>query len=102
MIFVSEYKIAMGKVRETNVEAGRAEARFQALQKQQRDAYRKTEQLIEVAKDIEIKVTRETRIRATRLSPKEDWEVITPNRDTTISDDVNVVELSIATALKTK
>ena len=73
-----------------NVKAGRAEARVQRFQNEQRDAYRKTRELIEVAKDLEIKVTRETRMRAARSFPKEDQEATTPNRDTTISDDVNM------------
>ena len=85
-----------------NAEAGRAETRVQTLQNEQRDAYRKTRKMIEVAKDLEIKVTRETIIKAARSFPKEDQEATTPNRHTTISDDVNMAEPSIATAPKTR
>ena len=85
-----------------NAEAGRAEARVQTLQNEQRDAYRKTRKMIEVAKDLEIKVTRETIIKAARSFPKEDQEATTPDRHTTISDDVNMAEPSIATAPKTR
>ena len=85
-----------------NAEAGRAEARVQTLQNEQRDAYRETRKTIEVAKDLEIKVTRETIIKAARSFPKEDQEATTPNRHTTISDDVNMAEPSIATAPKTR
>ena len=72
------------------MKGGRAEARVQRFQNEQRDAYRKTRELIEVAKDFEFKVTREARMRAARSFPKEDQETTIPNRDTTISDDVNM------------
>lgn len=58
--------------------------------------------MIEVAKDLEIKVTGETIIKAARSFPREDQEATTPNRHTTISDDVNMAEPSIATAPKTR
>lgn len=62
-------------------------------------AYRKTQELIKVADELRVKVTKETRTRIAMSSPMKDQATTTSNATTTASDrNVNRGELSIATA----
>lgn len=99
MIFVSEYRFAMEKIKELNAEVGLAEARAQALLQKQRDAYDRTQELIKVAKELKVKVTDETSMRIAESAPKEDPDTRTNDKNTTNSDgDVNMGEFLTATA----
>lgn len=100
-IFVTEYRFAIESVKKVNAEAELAEARVQTLRAEQRDAYRKAQELIKVAEELEVKVARETRVRVAQSSPKEDQDATTSDGDTTNSDgDVKMGEFPTATAPK--
>lgn len=78
-IFVTEYKLAMERVKEINAEARHAEARVQTLRVEQKSAYCKTQELIKVAEELELNVARETRMRIAKSSPEKDQETMTTN-----------------------
>lgn len=101
MVFVSEYRFAMEKIKEMNAEVGLAEARAQTQLQKQRDAYHRTQELIKVAKELKVKITDETRVRIAKSTPKEDPDTRTTNKNTTDSDgDVNMEEFLTVTAPK--
>lgn len=101
MVFVSEYRFAIEKIKEMNAEVGLAEARAQTLLQKQRDAYRRTQELIKVAEELKVKVTDETSVRIAESAPKEDPDTRTNGKNTTNSDgDVNMGEFLTATAPK--
>ena len=101
MVFVSEYRFAIEKIKEMNAEVGLAEARAQTLLQKQRGAYRRTQELIKVAEELKVKVTDETSVRIAESAPKEDPDTRTNGKNTTNSDgDVNMGEFLTATALK--
>lgn len=63
VIFVTEYTFATEKVRKMNAAAELSEARTKELRAEQKDAYRKTLDLIKVAEELEVKIATDTRIR---------------------------------------
>lgn len=101
VIFVTEYKFAMERVNKMNAEAGQAEARAQTAREEQRDAYHKTQELIKVAEELEMKVAKETRMRIAKFSPEENQDTTPTDGNTADSDgDVKVEGLSTGTAPK--
>ncbi len=101
VIFVTEYQFAMEKVKKLTAEAGELEARVQTSRAEQRDAYRKTQELIKVAEELEVRVAEETRIRVARSSPKETQGTRTTDGNTTDSGgDANMENLSAAATSK--
>lgn len=99
VIFVTEYKLAMEKIKKMNAEAELAETRAKMLRVEQKDVYRKTQELIKVAEELEVKVARETRMRIAKSSPGDDQDTADTGGNTTDSDnDVNMRELSTPTA----
>lgn len=99
VIFITEYKFAMERVKEMNAEAELAERRARMLRGEQEDAYRKTQELMKVAEELEVKVARETRMRIARYSPAEDQDTaITDGNSTDSDDDMNIRELSTPNA----
>lgn len=88
VIFVTEYKFAMERVEKMNAEAER-------LRLEQKDAYRKTQELVKVAEELKVKVAREQWMRIARSSPGEDQDrAITDGNTTDSDDDMNIGELS--------
>ena len=85
VIFVTEYKFAMERVKEVNAEAARDEARVQTLRAEQNGAYRKTRELIQVAEELELEVAREMRTRIAKSSPEEDQDTMTTDGESTDS-----------------
>ena len=103
MVFVSEYRIAMEKVKDLNAEAELAEAWAQTLLQEQRDASRNIQDLIKVAKELKVKIADETRMRIAESRPKENQDTRTTSRNTTNSNgDVNMGEFLTATVPKTR
>ena len=101
VIFVTEYKFAMERVEKMNAEAEQAERRAKRLRVELKDVYRKTQELIKVAEELEVKVARETKMRIAKSSPGEDQGMaITDGNSTDSDDDVNIRELSTPTAPK--
>ena len=98
-ILATKYRFAMERVRRLDAEAGKAKECVQALRAEQRDAYRKTQELIKIAEGLEVKVPRDTRVRIAESSPEEDQDATTTDGNTTDSDgDVNMGGLSIASS----
>ena len=85
VIFVTEYKFAMERVKEVNAEAARAEARVQILRAEQDSAHRKTRELIQVAEELELEVAREMRTRVAKSSPEDDQDTVTTDGESTDS-----------------
>ena len=101
VIFVTEYKFAMDRVEKMNAEAELAETRAKMLRVEQEDAYRKTQELIKVAEELEVKIARKTRMRIASSSLEKDQDTAITDRNSTDSDDdVNIRELSTPTAPK--
>lgn len=101
MVFVSEYRFAMEKIKEMIAEVGLAEARAQTLPRKQRDVHRRTRELIKVAEELEVKIMDEMRVRTAESAPEEDPGMRTTNKNTTDSDgNVNTGEFLTATAPK--
>lgn len=99
VIFVTEYKFAMERVKELDAQVGKAKAALQDLRTEQRDAYRKTQELIKVAEELQVKVASKTRMRIARSSPEEDQDTTTIDGNTADSNtDVNMGALSATTA----
>ncbi|CAF9926870.1 hypothetical protein IMSHALPRED_007074 [Imshaugia aleurites] len=84
-IFVTEYKIAIDKIKEIYAEVEEAEARVQKARAEQRDAYCKTQELIGIAEELELDVPRETRKSIARCHPVEDQDTIIGNGESTDS-----------------
>ena len=101
VIFVTEYRFAMEKVEKMNAEAGQAEARVQTAREEQRDACRKTQELVEIAEELGMKVAEETRMRIAKSSLEENQDTTTTDGNTADSDsDVEMEGLSTGTAAK--
>lgn len=98
VIFVTEYRFAMEKVERMNAEAGKAKDLARMCRAEQKDAHRKTRELIKVAEKLRIKIARETMMKIAMSAPEEDQDTTTTDGNTTDSDgDVNTVEPSTAT-----
>lgn len=87
VIFVTEYKFAMERVEEMRAEAELAETRVKALRAEHKNVYRKTQELMKVAKELKVKVGRERWMRIAKATPKEDQDTPTTNGNPTDSDD---------------
>ena len=101
-VFISEYRIAMERVKEMNAEAGRAKARVRKLRQKQKNTCCRTQELIKAVEELVIKLGWETRMRIADSSPEEDQDTTATDMDTTNSDgDVNMGDFSTTTAPKT-
>ena len=101
VMFVTEYRFAMERVKKLDAEARELEARVQTSRAEQRDAYRKTQELIKVAEELDVRVAEETRMRIARSSPKETQGTTTTHGNTTDSGgDANMENLSAAATSK--
>lgn len=100
VIFVTEYRFAMERVKEVKAEAELEETRAKELRAEQKDVYRKTQELMKVAEELKVKVGRKRWMRIAKASPKEDQDTPTTDRNTTDSDDVNMGVVSTPTTSK--
>lgn len=101
VILVTEYRSGMERVNKMNAEAELAKARAKMIQAEQTDAYRKTQELINLAEELKVKIASETRLRTAKSSPEEDQNTTTIEGNSTDSDgNVNMGELWTATGPK--
>lgn len=99
VIFVTEYKFAMERVKKFHAEAELAEARIQVARMEQRRAYCKTQELIKVAEELEVKVEKQIRTKIAKSSLGDDRDMTTTDENSRDSDgDVDMGELTTAAA----